>query len=673
MDYKTMASAYRQYAQTRSASNASTSSSSSGLGSRSTNAPKQQEEKKPSIMERFIGAFSSSGGSIKLDQKRPDPLRVYDMPNMQDIQDYNTRTNITDSLYDAQGMINQAYTPQMLSETRPMTAEEIKKFAPVKELTEKGITVEQLSAMDAPMQKATLESLGITNAQWVSSQGPRPMSLQEFDRQVMESVHSGYNPNPNLYQTAFQQPTLQGLGYNRADITPAQPSAEQTTILPNSQAMMTAPTLGEEPNLDTLSNQMLEKPVAATPSNGLMSQPSFTESQPQDSMLGGLFDFIPDAYQVSNWLTGGNQLDGTQSEEVATSGEGLMSRRLDEKGTGGTEYLTTVKPSADSMATSIASEIVMSSPDLASIISLEGFDKKPVELNSTRNLSPTQHRSGLTVGSGIDVGQYNKAGLKKAGFSDKVIKKFGDWIGLNPDTIIDPATGVNPVQQIPRDRRFQTVTVNGQRKRVPTAEYTAARARGHQLMAQKYSQMDEAGTLPEFTLGELEDMAKSTWKSSGLDRAKGEYGEGWDNLPEDVKFVLAQNAYVQGQNRSDAMIERARQGQSAYQVLDAMTGPSYLETRKANVATWLRNNSFEDDPKMSKQGLQIMTNSLIDELGLDTRKLDVDAKIGPSTRRTVDSVLRSQGVTVPSNVTDSQRMKLIQELTYETLLPPTGN
>ena len=188
MDYKTMSSAYTTYSNKPKEPTA-VPTNNKGLGSPS--AAKKQEEQKPSIMDRFKSFFTASGGTIDAPKDKPNPISFYDTPEMQEVKDYNQSTAVTDALYDAQGMINQAYTPQMNMETKPMTAEEIKRFAPVKELQEKGVTVEELSSMPAQQQKATLESLGITNAQWVSTQGMYPMSEEEFDKATMESVHYG--------------------------------------------------------------------------------------------------------------------------------------------------------------------------------------------------------------------------------------------------------------------------------------------------------------------------------------------------------------------------------------------------------------------------------------------------------------------------------------------------
>lgn len=270
------------------------STSGGGLGSRQEQ--KQETKTGRSTEDRFADAWNSSGGSsYDTVYTPPTALSVYDTPEAQAIGDYLTGTAIQDALYEAQGLINQSYNPRMEMSVRPMTEEEIKKFVPVQNLNNSGITVEQLSSMDAPQQKATLESLGITNAQWVSSQGPRPMSLQEFDQATMASVHYGQpltrDPKYSMYNT-IQQPTQQGLGYTDTDVAPSMPSAEQIAVMPDAPGLMAAPTLGEAPSVDALSNQMLE---------------------------------VPEVPAV---------------EETTASGEGLMSKRLDAKGTKVTKYDT---------------------------------------------------------------------------------------------------------------------------------------------------------------------------------------------------------------------------------------------------------------------------------------------------------------------------------------------
>ena len=238
----------------------------------------------PTVEDRFANAWTLSGGSNYDNpmSQPPSAIGVYETPKAQELVNYMTSAGIQDALYEAQGLINQNYTPQMQMSVRPMNADEIKKFVPVQNLNNSGITVEQLSSMDAPQQKATLESLGITNARFVSSQGMYPMSLQEFDDITMDSVHYGQpaarDPKNAMYNQ-LQQPTEQGLGYTGTDAAPDMPSAEQVAILPDAPGMMSPATLGEVPSVDTLSNQMLEVPEVpaveqvTTPSAGLMSRP----------------------------------------------------------------------------------------------------------------------------------------------------------------------------------------------------------------------------------------------------------------------------------------------------------------------------------------------------------------------------------------------------------------
>ena len=470
MDYKTMASAYRQYAQTRSASNASTSSSSKGLGSPSvkTTTPKQQEEKKPSIMERFIGAFSSSGGSIKLDQKRPDPLRVYDMPNMQEIQDYNTRTNVTDALYEAQGTINQAYTPQMRSETRPMTAEEIKKFAPVKELSEKGITVEQLSSMDAPMQKATLESLGITNAKFVSSamENMYPMSLQEFDQMTMDSVVRG---TPRREMPPVPRP-------ENVDPETGQPIQSMADVVATDVAQTVQP---------------------ATPSAGLMSRTSFTESQPEDSILGGLFNVIPDAFQVSNWLTGGNKLDGTQGEKVSDTTESRP------------EQGPVLYPSNERSVITYARDIYPDNPKaaaaLAATIQFEGMEnaEEDVSKYSWKNITNSSSPAGWLKKSITD---NNKPWAKKR--TNKLYELYGGKPKKDAEGNTIPLTReptkeeLKAVQTKLKERGFYNGAIDGvfgRGSKAALKKFQGIENSKLETMSGDYPKMPENGELDRYT------------------------------------------------------------------------------------------------------------------------------------------------------------------------------
>lgn len=238
---------------------------SAGLGAKQQ---PQQQVSKPTVEDKFANAWINAGGAAydTYNNRKINPLGLYETPTAKAISDYLTGTAIQDSLYEAQGLINQATTPQMKITTSPMTAEEIKKFAPVKELSEKGITVEQLSSMDAPTQKATLESLGITNAKFVSSsmENMYPMSLQEFDQMVMDSV---VRSTPRREMPPVPRP-------ENVDPETGQSIQSMADVVANEVAQgLTPPALDGQPAVDALSNQLLEVPKKAE-SKGLMAKPT---------------------------------------------------------------------------------------------------------------------------------------------------------------------------------------------------------------------------------------------------------------------------------------------------------------------------------------------------------------------------------------------------------------
>jgi LysM repeat protein len=319
-----------------------------------------------------------------------------------------------------------------------------------------------------------------------------------------------------------------------------------------------------------------------------------------------------------------------------------LSKRFDTKGE--TPVGITTAPEKG-LIPALTSNVVFSDPEMSFIVALEQFRESPYELNSSRRLSPNTHKSGLTIANGFDVGQHNKATLEKMGLDDSTISKFSDWIGVNPDTIIDPDTNL------------------------PAAN----RVRGHQLMAEKFNEAKDAGTLPELSYKELEEVAKGSYDVLGTDVAKRAYGPGFDDLDDSVKAVLTQEAYVRGKVNSTS-IDRARQGLGALDVLDAMPETGHLADRKRNAEQWLRSNTFSDDKQLSNQGIQMLTNLLIDDLGLQRDKIAVDSLIGRGTRAAVNEVLSAAGKTPPPATArgDARRKELMEELANERLLPSSN-
>ena len=62
-------------------------------------------------------------------------------------------------------------------------------------------------------------------------------------------------------------------------------------------------------------------------------------------------------------------------------------------------------------------------------------------------------RSGVTIGRGVDLGQHSAADLKRAGFTDDLIKKFKPYIGLKREAA-DKALAKNPLNISSEDARF---------------------------------------------------------------------------------------------------------------------------------------------------------------------------------------------------------------------------
>lgn len=434
----------------------------------------------------------------------------------------------------------------------------------------------------------------------------------------------------------------------------------------------------------------------AVPEPYMPSDPTVELSQPTPLQPGG-FD-LP----VSADTAPPAAIQETTDTEAQDTGNGLMSR------TTTSDTGQTTKPFNAGLKP-LDSNVVFSDPQMSLIVALEGFKKDPYSLNSSRNLQPINHQSGLTIANGLDVGQHTAQTLRDRGFSESIIEKFGTWIGLNPDTIEDPDYNVaagdltlTDIQEIvgttpdglygsatersiltyladnnqPRPSNRIKDKVTGKWRDMTPTEWQARlmkgvrRVRGHAAMADTFAEAKANGTLPSYSLAELEEMSVKSWQTLGLDAARRAYGEDFDILSEDVQAVLASEAYVRG-SPTERTMRSARAGNSAAEVAAVTIEHN---GRRGNLQGWLDNNSFSDEKSMSDQGLQIMTNRLMDSLGLEGNRLTVDSIIGPGSRRTIDQLLADQGkIEQGQSINNATRKKLIEELYYETvMLPPAA-
>lgn len=153
----------------------------------------------------------------------------------------------------------------------------------------------------------------------------------------------------------------------------------------------------------------------------------------------------------------------------------------------------------------------------------EKFEEKAYSLNDKVTIGGKPHKSGLTVGAGIDFGQHTEQSLIDMGMPKSMINKAKDkgWIGLNPDTIIDPLT----------------------------KKPAASRERGHELMYEKFKQQKKDGILPTFTSKELKEATPIVYKpyeEAAKQQYENDTGKSFDDLSEGTKSVLTLEKYHRG-------------------------------------------------------------------------------------------------------------------------------
>lgn len=251
-------------------------------------------------------------------------------------------------------------------------------------------------------------------------------------------------------------------------------------------------------------------------------------------------------------------------------GEGIMSPKKEESEVEAAEEITPVVEDTGSPREqpSVQRNAFNDSKTFALLKGVEGFKTEPYSLNNKTTINNKPHKSGLTVGAGLDFGQHDEASLKSMGVSQDVIDRVSNagWLGLNPDTIIDPKT----------------------------KEVAATRNRGHQLMYEKYKEQKKANTLPKFTEQELASQAENvykTYESSARKQYDSMFGlDTFDGLDESIKAVLSLQLYHYGANTKlpRAMLDGARAG-------DPIKTASAIkwESREKNTKDWLKKVGFD--------------------------------------------------------------------------------
>ena len=214
----------------------------------------------------------------------------------------------------------------------------------------------------------------------------------------------------------------------------------------------------------------------------------------------------------------------------------------------------------------------MNSPTFKFLKGLEGYKETPYILNEGTNLSPTQHKSGLTVGAGIDFGQHSYQGLVDLGLPLSMIDKAekAGWIGLNPDTIKDPITGLTSSETAAK--LYNQKNGKGSWEKLKTKDKMAlSRPIGHKLMSDRFNSAKDLGnndshngiSIPQFTKEELAiatPIMYKTYEEPTKEQYNKKFGNGsWDSLSEEMKAILTTERYHTGKKVPDAMLIAASQ------------------------------------------------------------------------------------------------------------------
>ncbi|QBQ72828.1 hypothetical protein CRP7_gp35 [Roseobacter phage CRP-7] len=214
----------------------------------------------------------------------------------------------------------------------------------------------------------------------------------------------------------------------------------------------------------------------------------------------------------------------------------------------------------------------MNSPTFTFLKGLEGYEDTPYILNESTNLSPTEHKSGLTVGAGIDFGQHSYQGLVDLGLPLSMIDKAekAGWIGLNPDTIKDPITGLTSSETAAK--LYNQKNGKGSWEKLKTKDKMAlSRPIGHKLMSDRFNSAKDLGnndshngiSIPQFTKEELAiatPIMYKTYEEPTKEQYNKKFGNGsWDSLNEEMKAILTTERYHTGKKVPDAMLIAASQ------------------------------------------------------------------------------------------------------------------
>ena len=450
--------------------------SSSGLGSR-TSEPKQE---KTSWWDNFKASFSSSGGddsSMSNPEDPSDRLPVVDFgdddsvsADIYDQPEFTYEPEVYAAVTDA-GKANVFYTPDdILQEAydADMAGKGEDKPDPLGNMGVPGVTLKDVTDTDEG---------ALSN--------PDPLY------KMAEEVRT-----PTISTTALDDEGKPLVDFNK--ITNIQDVRSDSAL----EGVTGAENL-DEAIAAALGEEVVDvSPSAEAPEQqGLMSRQSFKEAQPKDSRLGGLFNIIPDAFQVSNWLTGGNQLDGTQGE--GASDTEAPSTEL------GPEQGPELYPANERSVITYARDIYPDNPKaaaaLAATIQFEGMKdaEEDVSKYSWKNITSSSSTAGWLKKSITDS---NKPWAKKR--TNKLYQLYGGKPKTDADGNTIPLTReptkeeLKAVQTKLKERGFYKGAIDGvfgRGSKAALKKFQGIENSKLETMSGDYPEMPENGELDRYT------------------------------------------------------------------------------------------------------------------------------------------------------------------------------
>ena len=410
------------------------------------------KEDKPSFWDRITSVFEQNEVDVtNVYKPSVDPAKIYNQPlytKVPEASDYVYRADMSERTQD---MVEQAMgyeKPQLgqlqLLDTSNMTQEEKDRFAPLIKLAD-DIRNENITTTELPPIEEDLSSR-ITNIRDVR------------------------------YDSALEGKT------SEEEISAAIGAALDAVDPETGQKILSAEDVAER-----------NKPE----SQGLMSRPSFTESQPEDSMLGGVFNIIPDAFQVSNWLTGGNQLDGKQGEKPSSEPEL------------GPEQGPVLYPSNERSVITYARDVYPDNPKaaaaLAATIQFEGMENPEEDVSSYNwnNITSSNSPAGWLKGS---ITSSNKPWAKKR--TSKLYQLYGGKPKTDADGNTIPLTReptkeeIKAVQTKLKERGFYKGAIDGifgKGSKAALKEFQGIENSNLETLSSDYPKMPENGELDRYT------------------------------------------------------------------------------------------------------------------------------------------------------------------------------